>query len=102
EEAKEAIRRNPAHGFPYSNLAQAYRGLGRFDEAQKTAEQAVALKIETLPTRRLLYQLAIVGGDEQAAARQLEWAHGNAREFDMVGVRAQEAACAGRVRDARR
>jgi len=101
EEGEEAVRRNPSHGFPYSNLAYAYRGLGRFDRAKETAEKAVALKIETLVTRRLLYQLAVLAGDEEAAARQLAWARDNAREFDMVGVRAQAAACAGRVREAR-
>jgi DNA-binding winged helix-turn-helix (wHTH) protein/tetratricopeptide (TPR) repeat protein len=101
EEGHEAIRRNPSHGFPYSNLANAYRGLGRFDEARRTAERAVALRIETLPTRRLLYQLAVMAGDEAAAAQQLEWARNKAREFDMVGVRAQAAAFGGRVREAR-
>jgi DNA-binding winged helix-turn-helix (wHTH) protein/tetratricopeptide (TPR) repeat protein len=101
EDGQEAVRRNPSHGFPYSNLAHAYRGLGRFDEAEKTAEKAVALKIETLPTRRLLYQLAILSGDRQGAARQLEWASGNSRAFDMVGAHAQVAAFAGRVREAR-
>jgi DNA-binding winged helix-turn-helix (wHTH) protein/tetratricopeptide (TPR) repeat protein len=100
-EAEEAIRRNPSHGFPYSNLAQAYRGLGRFDAAQATADRAVALKIETLPTRRLLYQLAVLAGDAEAAARHLDWAHNKAREFDMVGVRAQAAAFSGNVREAR-
>jgi DNA-binding winged helix-turn-helix (wHTH) protein/tetratricopeptide (TPR) repeat protein len=102
EEAKEAIRRNPSHGFPYSNLAHAYRGLGRFDEAQRTAERAVALRIETLPTRRLLYQLAVVAGDEEAAYRHVDWARNNAREFDMMGARAQAAAFSGEVREARR
>jgi eukaryotic-like serine/threonine-protein kinase len=101
EDGQEAVRRDPSHGFPYSNLAHAYRGLGRFDEAQKTAEKAVALKIETLPTRRLLYQLAILSGDTQGAARQLAWASDNSRAFDMVGAHAQAAAFAGKVRDAR-
>jgi tetratricopeptide (TPR) repeat protein len=101
EEAREAVRRNPAHGFPYSNLAHAYRGLGRFDEARKTAEQAVALRVETLPTRRLLYQMAMAAGDHQAALQQLEWARGRAREFDMTGAQAQAAAWAGRVGEAR-
>jgi eukaryotic-like serine/threonine-protein kinase len=101
EEGQEAVRRNPSHGFPYSNLAYAYRGLGRFEEAQKTAEKAVALRIETLPTRRLLYQLAVMAGDDQAAARHLDWARNNSREFDMVGARAQVAGFVGRVREAR-
>jgi DNA-binding winged helix-turn-helix (wHTH) protein/tetratricopeptide (TPR) repeat protein len=102
EEGKEAVRRNPSHGFPYSNLAHAYRGLGRFDEAQKTAEKAVALGIETLPTRRLLYQLAMMAGDQPAATRHLEWARHNSREFDIVGAHAQAMAFGGRVKEARR
>jgi DNA-binding winged helix-turn-helix (wHTH) protein/tetratricopeptide (TPR) repeat protein len=101
EEGHEAVKRNPSHGFPYSNLAHAYRGAGRFDEARKTAEQAVALQIETLPTRRLLYQLAVAAGDEHAAGTHLDWARDRPREFDMVGARAQVTAWSGRVREAR-
>src|SRR4030095_10880027 len=58
DEANDAIKRNPSHGFPDSNLAHAYRGLGDFASAKETAERAVAGNIETLPTRRLLYQRA--------------------------------------------
>jgi DNA-binding winged helix-turn-helix (wHTH) protein/tetratricopeptide (TPR) repeat protein len=100
-EGREAVRRNPSHGYPYSNLAHAYRGMGRFEDARETAERAVARHIETLPTRRLLYQLAVLDGDEQAAHRHLEWARDKPREFDMVGARAQAAAWSGRVREAR-
>ncbi len=101
EEGREAVRRNPCHGYPYSNLAHAYRGIGRFDEAQKTAERAVALEIETVPTRRLLYQLALIARDDHAAASHLEWARDKPREFDIVGARAQAAGWSGRVREAR-
>src|SRR5262249_60343385 len=52
EEAKEAVRRNPSHGFPYSNLAPAYRRLGRLEEAQRTAGRAGAARIEPLPPSR--------------------------------------------------
>ena len=51
QEGLEAVRRNPSHGYPYSNLSRAYRGIGRFDDARKVCERAVALNIETLPTR---------------------------------------------------
>ena len=101
EEGREAVKRNPFHGYPYSNLAHAYRGKGLFCEARQTAERAVALEIETLPTRQLLYQLALIDGDEPAAARQLEWARDRPREFDMIGARAQAAGWSGRVREAR-
>jgi DNA-binding winged helix-turn-helix (wHTH) protein/tetratricopeptide (TPR) repeat protein len=101
EEGEEAVRRQPSHGYPYSNLAHAYRGAGRLDEARSVAERAVALDIETLPTRRLLYQLALMAGDDESAARHLEWARDRPREFDMIGARAQAAAWSGRVREAR-
>jgi len=101
EQGNEAVRRNPTHGFPYSNLAHARRGLGQFAEAQAAAERAVALNIETLPTRRLLYQLAVLAGDHEAAARHVEWARDKPREFEIVVARAQVAACYGKLREAR-
>jgi len=101
EEGQEAVRRNPSHGYPYSNLAHAYRGMGLFDDARHTAERAVALQLETLPTRRLLYQLAVIAGADQAAARHLDWARDKPREFDMIGARAQAVGWTGRVREAR-
>ena len=101
EEGHEAVKRNPFHGYPYSNLAHAYRGIGRFDDARKTAERAVALDIETLPIRRLLYQLAVLAGDEEAAGRHLDWCRDKPREYDMIGARAQAAGYFGKVREAR-
>lgn len=100
DEGHEAIRRNPSHGYPYSNLAQAYLGAGRPDDAQRIAEQAVALEVETLPTRRLLYQIAVSKGDHEAARTHAEWARDKPREFDMVGARAQVLAWSGKVREA--
>ena len=59
-EANEALRRSPGNPFPMSNLAFAYRGLGRYADARKVGDEAVALKVATAPTRRLLYQLGIM------------------------------------------
>ncbi len=101
EAAREANRRNPSHPFPYSNLAYAYRGLNRYDDAVRTADQAVARSIASGPTRRLLYQIALLRGDTAASQRHREWATGTPREFDLVGARAQALAHSGRLRDAR-
>jgi DNA-binding winged helix-turn-helix (wHTH) protein/tetratricopeptide (TPR) repeat protein len=101
EEGHEAVRRNPAHGYPYSNLAHAYRGAGLFDDARRVGQRAITLQVETLPTRRLLYQLAVMAGDEQAAAQHLNWARDKPREFDMIGGRAQVIGFSGAVRHAR-
>ena len=100
-EGLEAVARNPAHGYPYSNLAHAYRGSGQFAEARQVAEQAVAREVETLPTRRLLYQLAVIAGDAQEAVRHLDWGRDQPREFDMIGARAQVHGWFGRVASAR-
>ena len=68
-EAEEAIKRNPAHAFPQSNLAYAHRGAGRFAEARAVAEQAMARNLGTGPMRRLLYQLAELRSRRTGGAR---------------------------------
>jgi tetratricopeptide (TPR) repeat protein len=100
-EAQEAIKLNPAHPFPYSNLAYAYRGAGRYADARAAAERAVSLGIETVPTRRLLYQIAELEGDAAAAQRHLQWARTRPRGFDLIGAQAQVAAFHGRMAEAR-
>jgi tetratricopeptide (TPR) repeat protein len=102
EAAQAALQVNPAHPFPYSNLAYAFRGAGKYSDAKQTAERAVALGIETVPTRRLLYQLAELEGDAAAAQRHLEWARPRSRGFDLTGAQAQVMAFRGRVADAHR
>ena len=42
----------------------------------RVAEEVVARGVATVPTRRLVYQLAVLRGDAAAAAAQLEWAKG--------------------------
>jgi tetratricopeptide (TPR) repeat protein/tRNA A-37 threonylcarbamoyl transferase component Bud32 len=101
QEAREAVRRNPAHAFPYSNLAFAYRGAGQYADARTTAEDAVSRSLETVPMRRLLYQIAEIDGDPAAAGRQIEWASKRTRGFDITGARAQVAAYYGRMAEAR-
>ena len=98
-QATEALRRSPGNPFPMSNLAFAYRGLGRYADARRIGEEAVKLGVATTPTRRLLYQLGIMMNDGSAAA-QLEWAKSRPREFDLISAQAQVAAYAGRLRDA--
>lgn len=99
--AEEARRRNPAHAFPYSNLAHARRGQGRYAEARAVAEEAIGQHLETVPMRRLLYQVALVLGDAGTAKQQLSWAASSARGFDVVGAEAQVAAFHGRLTEAR-
>jgi tetratricopeptide (TPR) repeat protein len=98
-EAQEALRRSPNHPFPLSNLAFAYRSLGRYREAKDTGAIAVKLGVETTPTRRLLYQIGLMLADGSADAH-LAWARSKPREFDLVSAQAQAAAFHGRLREA--
>ncbi|AMY08270.1 Serine/threonine-protein kinase PrkC [Luteitalea pratensis] len=100
-QAEEARRRNPAHAFPLSNLAHARRGQGRFAEARSVAEQAIAQQLETVPMRRLLYQVTLLLGDPATAQQQVAWASSRPRGFDIVGAQAQDAAFHGRLDEAR-
>jgi tRNA A-37 threonylcarbamoyl transferase component Bud32 len=100
DKALEARRRNPDHPFPFSNLAHALRGLNRHDEARKVAEEAATRGIETLPTRRLLYQLAVQRNDMAEAGRHLLVVRGRSREFDMFGAQAQMAIFGGKLHEA--
>ncbi len=99
-EAQEALARTPGHPFAVSQLGHAYRGLGRYEEARAVAEDAVARGVATVPTRRLVYQLAVLRGDARAAEEQLAWAKGTPREFDIVAAEAQVLAYAGRLQQA--
>ena len=99
-EAREALRRSPGHPFPLSNLATAYRSSGRYADARRVAEEAVALGVETSPTRRLLYQIGELAGDGSASAH-LAWAKDRPREFDLVSAQAQVATFEGRLEEAR-
>jgi serine/threonine protein kinase/tetratricopeptide (TPR) repeat protein len=101
-EATEAARRNPAHAFPLSNLAFAYRGAGQFEKARAVVDEALGRGLETAPMRRLRYQLAELENDPAAAQRQIVWAEGRSRSFDMTGARAQVAAFRGQIGEARR
>ena len=101
DEAKEALERQPDHPFPLSNLAYAYRGLNNLVEARRGAQRAIDLKVETSPTRRLMYQIELQEGHREAADAHLVWARDRPREFDLVSARAQWLAWQGKMHEAR-
>src|SRR5687768_17565709 len=74
EEAREAIGLNPNAAPAYSNLATAFVGLNRLDEAKEVIERALAQKSETIWMHRNLYLIAFFRGDTAAMKQQVEWA----------------------------
>ncbi|MEO5894127.1 MAG: hypothetical protein ABIS06_00320 [Vicinamibacterales bacterium] len=93
---------NPVHAFPRSNLAHSLRGAGRYADARRVAEDVLAQKLETVPMRRLLYQLGELLNDPVLAQQQIDWAANHPRSFDISGARGQVALFHGKVGEARR
>ena len=87
EPGREALRRNPNHPFPYSNLGWSYAGLGRFAEARDVWEQAFSRGFATVPTVVGLYELAVLADDAASADRYAQWARGHTREYQMTEAR---------------
>ena len=73
ENAREAVRLNPTEARAYANLAVAFMGLNRFDEAKDVLRRAMSQKLETTNMHARLYHIAYVEGDAAAMKEQLDW-----------------------------
>ncbi len=74
EEANEALHLNPKEAKAHTNLANAFIGLNRFEEAKQVLQNAIGQKLETEMMHLRLYHLAFLRGDEAGAKEQLDWA----------------------------
>ncbi len=97
EEASAALQLNPISALPYVNLAVAFMGLNRFDEANKVLQQALAKKLETTNMRTRLYDVAFVQGDTAAMKAQIDWAAGKPDEYVIQNRQAQSAEFLGQL-----
>jgi serine/threonine protein kinase/predicted Zn-dependent protease len=96
-EANEAMRLNPNSALPYVNLAVAFMGLNRFDEAKKVLQQALNQKLETPNMHTRLYHMAFLLGDTAAMKAQIDWAAGKPGEYFAQNWQAQTAEFSGRL-----
>jgi len=93
QEATEAVRLNPKKAQGYVNLAVAFMGLNRFDEAKVVLKHAQAQKLEATNMHARLYHIAFVQGDAAGMKDQLDWAAAaNADEAQMWQAQAAEFA----------
>jgi len=74
EEASEAVRLNPKEAKAHANLAIAFIGLNRYDEAKQVLQQALAQKLETDSMHTHLFHLDFVKGDAAGMKQELDWA----------------------------
>ena len=101
QNAREAILRGPNEQFGYNNLADAYLGLNRFDDAKATCEQQIEKGLAVEAPRCLLYEIAFVQGDIAAMQRETAWAAGKPGEEALLRTEALAEASLGKLESAR-
>ena len=89
-EAREAVRLNPKEARAYTNLAVAFIGLNRFEDAKSVLRQALAQKLETTNMRIRLFHIAFVQDDAATMKEQLDWAASKPEEAQMWQAQAAE------------
>jgi DNA-binding winged helix-turn-helix (wHTH) protein/tetratricopeptide (TPR) repeat protein len=72
--AREALRLNPNHRFPYVNLARAYKRSSRYAESKAICEHAIANHFDDVAIHELLYEIAFAEDDGTALEREAAWA----------------------------
>ena len=97
ENAQEAIRLNPMDARPYANLAVAFIGLNRFDEANDVLRRALSQKLETLKMHARLYQIAFVAGNAAAMKEQLDWVAASKQPEEALTWQAQTSEFSGQL-----
>jgi serine/threonine protein kinase/Tfp pilus assembly protein PilF len=97
EEASEAVRLNPKEPKAHANLAHAFIGLNRFDEAKQVLQNALGQKMETDAMHLHLYHLAFIRGDAAGAREQLDWASAKYTGYLSESWQAQAAEFHGQV-----
>jgi tetratricopeptide (TPR) repeat protein len=103
ENAKKCVELDPTSALGYANLAQAYAGLNRPDEAKATLNSAISRNMSYLGLRFQYANLEWALGNVDGMEKQLQAASAmpNA-ESPVLGFRAGLAAARGQIKEARR
>jgi serine/threonine protein kinase/tetratricopeptide (TPR) repeat protein len=101
EEAREALGLEPNRALAYNNLAWAYQGLNRYEEAKAIHEKAVAQKLDFSNIHLGLYLIAFVHSDSAAVEREAQWSRGKPGEHILLAAQADVAAYSGKLEKAR-
>lgn len=101
EEAREAIRLNPARPQPYSNLGFALICLNRFDEAREVYQQALTQNLDTTAYHWGLYLIAFAQGNADLMKQNLDWMAGKSNEYDALDWQAKTSSFLGQYRQSK-
>jgi eukaryotic-like serine/threonine-protein kinase len=101
-EIRDLFRLAPDNGVSYFFLASAYLLLNHLQEAQATAKEALAKKLDSPYLRYKLYQMAFLQNDAAGMAQQAAWSSGKLGVEDvLLGYEAETTAYFGQVGKAR-
>jgi len=103
DNARQAVVIDPDYLGNYMNLAEAYAGLNRLDEARATLNQGLKRHPNNPSLHRMMAGIAWAQGDETAAQQVLEQVskEGTEGELEAAGMRMYVAAYHGQLRQAR-
>ncbi len=101
--ALEGHRLSPDESLNYFQIASAYVGLGRLDEARATVNDALAKKLDVSLFHLTLYQVAFLQNDPAAMARELSALSSSSPEMAALSlnIAAATEAYFGRLAKAR-
>jgi tetratricopeptide (TPR) repeat protein len=101
-EYREALRLGPSESLNFANLVLGYLHLKRLEEAQATADEALAKNLDSADLRLSLYQIAFLKNDPPGMAQQVSWSLGKpGNENAMLALEASTAARLGKLEAAR-
>jgi tetratricopeptide (TPR) repeat protein/predicted Ser/Thr protein kinase len=102
EQAREAVRLDPASSFTYQFLVSDYIALGRLDEAKATYQRAIERKLNSPFYLMALYGIAFLRNDATGMARQVSQSVGKPEVEDQIlAAEADTAAYSGELEKAR-
>lgn len=101
EPARQALRLNPHDALAYERVAETYQGLNDWASAKAVLESAIAARRDGIGVHQQLFEIAVVEGDEAAAARHASFAEGKQDEESMLDTQADAAAFAGKIAKSR-
>jgi tetratricopeptide (TPR) repeat protein len=91
----------PRLGLEAAALMKAYIRLDRFAEAKQIAAKHFARGLDDIQVHQLLLQIAWAQGDQDSAAKQIEWFAGKPEESRVVEDQAAQARMLGQLRHSR-
>jgi tetratricopeptide (TPR) repeat protein len=102
---KRALQRFPNAMLIWANLAEAYKDVNRFDDAEHSAQMAMQVGKGETGSHLVLFQIAFARQDQDTLARENKWfddeKSGDGSWYDPA-FRGAAAAALGKYRDAER